>query len=245
MAGHSQFSNIMHRKAAQDKRKTKLATKAMRDIMSAVKTGSADPANNAVLKAAIDRAKAVNMTKEVIQRAINRGTGAEKGAEYEERWYEGYGAGGVAVMVRTLTDNPTRTITNVRNAFTKTGGNVGSDGAVRWMFKACGQIVYEGGVAKGHDVMLLALEVGADDVTEGHDGTWYVVTQPSDFADVRQKMSAVLGPCSASDLTFIPQQFHDEMREDVLAEITKMIDMLQNDDDVQDVITNLKMDETA
>lgn len=245
MAGHSQFSNIMHRKAAQDRRKTKLATKAMRDIMSAVKSGSADPANNAVLKAAIDRAKAVNMTREVIQRAINRGTGAEKGAEYEERWYEGYGAGGVAVMVRTLTDNPTRTITNVRNAFTKTGGNVGSDGAVRWMFKACGQIVYEGGVVNAHEMMLHAIDAGADDVVCDADGTFQILTQPSDFADVRQKLTAVLGPCSASDLTFIPQQFHSVQGDEVLKDITKMIDLLQNDDDVQDIITNLKDDETA
>ena len=142
MAGHSQFANIKHRKAAQDKRKNKVATKAMKDIMSAVRGGSAEPANNAVLKAAIERAKAVNVTKEVIERAIKRGTGELKGADYVEHRYEGYGAGGVAVMVRTLTDNPVRTVANVRAALAKYGGNLGSEGSVAWMFKECGVLVY-------------------------------------------------------------------------------------------------------
>ncbi|MFZ2586840.1 MAG: YebC/PmpR family DNA-binding transcriptional regulator [Alphaproteobacteria bacterium] len=244
MAGHSQFSNIMHRKAAQDKRKTKLATKAMRDIMSAVKSGSAEPANNAVLKAAIDRAKAVNMTKDVIQRAINRGTGAEKGADFEERWYEAYGAGGVAVMVKTLTDNPTRTITNVRNAFTKTGGNVGSDGSVAWMFKPCGVIVYPAATASNDDMMEHAINAGADDVRHEED-VHRIITQPADFAEVRRKLAETLGVASESDLTYLPQQFHAVHDADTLAALEKMMEMLHNDDDVQDVITNLFSDETA
>ena len=239
MAGHSQFKNIMHRKAAQDKKKTKVFTKLMRDIVSAVRGGSPNPADNPVLKAAMDRARAANMTKDVVERAIKRGTGELKGDDYIERTYEGYGPGGVAILVRTLTDNPTRTITNVRTAFSKYGGNVGTDGSVAWMFKPCGLIAYARGVGTEDAVMERAIDAGADDVRVDDDA-YRIVTSPADFAAVRQKLAENMGEPEESDLTFLPVQMQVVTDADTAANVMKVIDALDADEDVQDIITNFQ-----
>ena len=239
MAGHSQFKNIMHRKAAQDKKRAKIYTKLIRDIMSAAR-GGGNPTDNPVLKAAMDRARAANMTKDVMERAVKRGTGEIKGADYEERTYEGYGMGGVAVLVKTLTDNPTRTITNVRNAFSKHGGNVGTDGSVAWMFRACGVIDYPKNTGDEHAVTEAAIEAGADDVIAGEDG-YRIVTTVEAFAGARDALAQRLGEPEESGLSHIPMQLQQVSDEEVLASLEKMLAMLDDDDDVQDVITNLAL----
>lgn len=241
MAGHSQFKNIMHRKAAQDKKRAKVYTKLIRDIVSAVRSGAkpnGNVADNPVLKAAVDRARAGNMTKDVIERAIKRGTGEIKSADYEERTYEGYGAGGVAVLVKTLTDNPTRTITNVRNAFSKYGGNVGTDGSVAWMFRACGVIDYPKTVGDEVRVTDAAIEAGADDVIVEEEG-YRILTSIEAFVGARDALAKTLGEAEESALSHIPTQMQNVGDEDVLAQLEKMFAMLDDDDDVQDVVTNL------
>lgn len=245
MAGHSQFKNIMHRKAAQDKKRAKVYTKVIRDIVSAVRSGAkpnGNVADNPVLKAAVDRARAANMTKDVIERAIKRGTGEIKSADYEERTYEGYGAGGVAVLVKTLTDNPTRTITNVRTAFSKYGGNVGTDGSVAWIFRACGVIDYAKTVGDEARVTDAAIEAGADDVLVEEDG-YKILTSVDAFAAVRSALVERLGEPQESALSHIPTQMQTVSDEEVLAQLEKMFAMLDDDDDVQDVITNLAVGE--
>jgi YebC/PmpR family DNA-binding regulatory protein len=245
MAGHSQFKNIMHRKAAQDKKRAKVYTKVIRDIVSAVRSGAkpnGNPADNPVLKAAVDRAKAANMTKDVIERAIKRGTGEIKGADYEERTYEGYGPGGVAVLVKTLTDNPTRTITNVRLAFSKHGGNVGTDGSVAWMFRACGVIEYGKAVGDEARVTEAAIEAGADDVVVLED-SYRILTSVEAFASAREVLVKTLGEPQESALSYVPTQMQAVGDDEVLASLEKMFAMLNDDDDVQDVITNLAVAE--
>lgn len=241
MAGHSQFKNIMHRKAAQDKKRAKVYTKLIRDIMTAARSGGS-PVDNPVLKAAMDRARAANMTKDVMERAVKRGTGEIKGADYEERTYEGYGPGGIAVLVKTLTDNPTRTITNVRTAFSKHGGNVGTDGSVAWMFRACGVMDYPKDIGAEDAVTEAAIEAGADDVLVEEDG-YRILTTVEDFASVRDALAKTLGEAQESGLSHIPTQMQVVGDGDVLALLEKMVGMLNDDDDVQDVITNLAMPE--
>lgn len=237
MAGHSQFKNIMHRKAAQDKKRSKVFTKLLRDIVSAARQGGGDVAANPLLRAAADKARAANMTRDVIERGIRRGTGELAGNDYVERTYEGYGVGGVAVLVRTLTDNPTRTITNVRTAFAKHGGNVGTDGSVAWMFKQVGVVVYPAACGT-HDAMVEhAIMAGADDV-ESDDAVHRIVTAPSNLAVVRDGLAEVLGDAEESDLTYFPVQWQVLANDEQIAQLEKMIDALNNDDDVQDVIMN-------
>lgn len=244
MAGHSQFKNIMHRKAAQDKKRSKVFTKLLRDLVSAARQGGGDANANPSLRSAMDKARAANMTKDVIERAVKRGTGEIAGADYIERTYEGYGPGGVAVMVRTLTDNPTRTITNVRTAFSKNGGNVGTDGSVAWMFRQIGLITYPAASGTHDEILEHAILAGADDV-ESDDDTHRIITEPGDFAAVRDELVKALGESEESDLTYVPTQAQSLHDDGQIAQLEKMIDALNNDDDVQDVITNFTTDASA
>ncbi len=239
MAGHSQFKNIMHRKAAQDRKKAKVFTKLIRDIMTAARSGGGDPNGNPVLRTALEKARKESMTKDVIERAIKRGTGEVAGADYVERTYEGYGPGGVAVVVRTLTDNPTRTITGVRTAFNKHGGNVGADGAVMFQFKHVGALVYPLAVATAERMEELAIEAGADDVQSDPDEGHRVLTAPADLAVVKNAMAAALGEPESAELTFVPIQTQVVEDEAVLEALGAMVGMLEEDGDVQEVITNL------
>jgi YebC/PmpR family DNA-binding regulatory protein len=242
MAGHSQFKNIMHRKAAQDKKKAKVYTKYIRDIMTAARTGGGDPNSNALLRSLMEKARKENMTKDVLERAIKRGTGEIAGADYIERTYEGYGAAGVAVMVVALTDNPTRTITNIRTAFNKNGGNVGSDGAVAWMFKQTGQITYPAGVGNADKVMEAAIMAGADDV-ESDAESQTIYTSVPDFGAVRDALIPTLGEPEAAELTYLATQTQTVTNLETAQQIMKMVEALENDDDVQSVTTNLDLPE--
>lgn len=237
MAGHSQFKNIMHRKAAQDKKKAKVATKYIRDIVTAARTGGGDLNANPVLRSVVDKARKENMTKDVIDRAIKRGTGEIAGADYVERTYEGYATGGVAVMVTALTDNPTRTITSLRTIFSKHGGNVGADGSVAWMFKSVGSITYPNSVGTLDALTDAAILAGADDVEKIEDG-FIIYTAATDFAAVRDELAKTLGEASESTLTYLPTQTQHVSNLETAQTIQKMLDALDNDDDVQLAIPN-------
>lgn len=242
MAGHSQFKNIMHRKAAQDKKKAKVFTKLIRDIMTAARSGGGDSNANPALRTAVEKARKENMTKDVVERAIKRGTGEIAGADYIERTYEGYGASGVAVIVTALTDNPTRTITNIRTAFTKNGGNVGSDGAVAWMFKQVGQISYPAAAGSADAIMEAAIMAGADDV-ESDETSHTIYTSVADFGAVRDALAATLNDAESAELAYIATQTQTVNSLETAQTIFKMVEALENDDDVQSVTTNLDLPE--
>src|SRR5512134_275175 len=184
MAGHSKWANIQHRKGRQDAKRGKIFTKLIKEITVAAKMGGGDPAMNPRLRLAIEKGKAESMPKDNIENAIKRGTGQLEGVNYEEVRYEGYGIGGVAVMVDCLTDNKTRTVADVRHAFTKHGGNMGTDGSVAFLFKHCGQMVFAPGTNEDK-LMEAAIEAGAEDVLTNDDGSIEVVTAPNDFVAVR------------------------------------------------------------
>ncbi len=242
MAGHSKWANIKHRKAAQDAKRAKVFTRFIRDIITAARQGGGDITGNPALALVVKKAKSVNMTNEAIDRAIKRGTGEVQGADFIERTYEGYGPGGVAIIARTLTDNPTRTITNVRTAFSKNGGNVGTDGSVAWMFKECGQILYPSTIGDEDTIMAAAIEAGADDV-EITPEEYRILTDVADFGSVRDTLEATFGDAETADLTFIPTQPQPVTDAETAQKIIKLISMLEDDADVQDVMTNADMPE--
>lgn len=242
MAGHSQFKNIMHRKAAQDKKKAKIYTKLIRDIMTAARSGGGDLNGNPLLRTSVEKARKENMTKDVIDRAIKRGTGEIAGADYIERVYEGYAPAGVAVIVKTLTDNPTRTITNVRTPFTKNGGNVGTEGSVAWMFNECGQITYPLKVAAEDRMMEAAILAGAQDV-ESDEESYTITTAVADFATVRDELTQQFGEPEEAELTYVPTQMQTVTNLETAQQIMKLVEQLEADDDVQTVITNLDLPE--
>ncbi|TKW60480.1 MAG: YebC/PmpR family DNA-binding transcriptional regulator [Blastochloris viridis] len=242
MAGHSKFKNIQHRKAAQDKKKAKIYTKYIRDIMTAARSGGGDITSNPTLRTLVDKARKENMTNEVVTRAIKRGTGEIAGADYIERTYEGYGPGGVAVFVTTLTDNPTRTITNVRTAFSKNGGNVGTDGSVAWMFKQVGQITYPARVANVDQMLEAGIMAGAEDV-ESDEMEHIITTSVGGFGTVRDTLAEDFGEAENAELAYIPTQMQAVTSLETAQTVMKMVDILENDDDVQSVVTNMDVSE--
>lgn len=236
MAGHSKWANIKHRKAAQDAKRGKLFTKLIREITVSAKVGGGEADSNPRLRTAIDKALAANMTRDTIERAIKRGVGAGDSENYEEIRYEGYGVGGVAVMVDCLTDNRNRTVSEVRHAFTKTGGNLGTDGSVAYLFSQRGILSYPTG-SDEEAIMEAALEAGGEDVVSNDDGSIDVWTTPEEFSAVKEVMAqAGLTPESAE----ITMQAATEIQlslEDA-ENVVKLVDMLEDLDDVQNVYTN-------
>jgi YebC/PmpR family DNA-binding regulatory protein len=241
MAGHSKWANIQHRKNAQDAKRGKLFTKLIREITVAAKMGDPDPASNPRLRLAVDKALAANMTKDTIDRAIKRGAGAQDGENFEEVRYEGYGPGGVAVMVDCVTDNRNRTVAEVRHAFTKAGGNLGTDGSVAYQFTKSGILSYPPGSDEDR-IIEAALEAGAEDVLTNDDGSVDVLTEPDQFVDVKEAMVA-------ADLQ--PENAEVTMRADIaspleMEEAEKMIrllERLEDLDDVQNVYSNADISE--
>lgn len=242
MAGHSKWANIKHRKAAQDKKRGKIFTKLIRDIMTAAKSGG-EPNDNPLLKLALDKARAANMTKDVMERAIKRGTGEIQGEDYVEKVYEAMGPGGVAVIIRTLTDNGTRTYNNVRTWVQKGGGILGEQGSSMWQFKHCGVIVYPTTVGSEDAVMEAALEAGAADFeVEGE--VYKIITEVPDFGAVRDAMVAKFGEALEDpDLTYIPTNWIEITDKEVALKIQKLVDSIDEDDDVQEVILNMDASE--
>lgn len=236
MAGHSKWANIRHRKAAQDARRGKLFTKLIREITVSARAGGGDPETNPRLRAAIDKALSANMTKDTIERAIKRGSGDQDGDNFEEVRYEGYGPGGVAIMADCLTDNRNRTVSEVRHAFTKNGGNLGTDGSVAYMFSKLGSLSFPAG-SDEERIMEVALEAGAEDVVTNDDGSFEVVTAPENFLDVKSAMrEAGLEPEMAEVTMRAATSIDLPLGE--AEQVMKLMDMLEDLDDVQNVYTN-------
>ena len=236
MAGHSKWANIRHRKGKQDAKRGKLFTRLIREITVAARTGGADFASNPRLRAAIDNALASNMTKDTVERAIARGAGAGDADNYEEVRYEGYGPGGVAVMVDCMTDNRNRTVAEVRHAFAKCGGNLGTDGSVAYMFKKVGLLSY-GSEANEDAVISAALDVGADDVIVHDDRTIDVLTPPDQFGPVKDGMIAAGFIPEAAEVT-MRAATQSELDNDNAQKMVRLLDMLEDLDDTQKVYSN-------
>ena len=241
MAGHSKWANIQHRKNAQDAKRGKLFTKLIREITVAARAGDPDPAANPRLRLAVDKALAGNMTKDTIERAIKRGSGAQEGENFEEVRYEGYGPGGVAVMVDCMTDNRNRTVAEVRHAFTKAGGNLGTDGSVAYQFTKSGILSYPKGCDEDQ-IMEAALEAGAEDVVSNDDGSVDVLMQPDQFVDIKEAMiGAGLEPEQAEVTMRAANTTPLEL--DDAEKMVRLLDRLEDLDDVQDVYSNADISE--
>ena len=235
MAGHSKWANIKHKKAAQDAKRGKIFTRLIKEITVASRMGGPDTDTNARLRLAIDKAYESNMPKDNVERAIKRGSGELEGVNYEEVRYEGYGIGGAAVMVDCMTDNKTRTVADVRHAFTKFGGNLGTDGSVACLFKHCGQLVFAPGTNEDK-VMEAALEAGAEDVVTNDDGSIEVICSPIDFVSVKQALDKAGLKPELAEVTMKPTA-ESELKGEDAAKMQKLIDALESLDDVQDVYT--------
>lgn len=236
MAGHSKWANIKHRKAAQDARRGKIFTKIIRELTVAARQGGGNPDDNPRLRAVIDKALTANMKKDTIERAVERGAGGGDDNNYEELTYEGYGPGGVAIFIEAMTDNRNRTVAEIRHAFNKMGGNLGTDGSVAYLFSKQGIISYSPDVEEDK-LMEAALVAGADDLAEQDDGSYEIVTTPEQFLDVKQSLvESGLKPDNA-EVTMVPST-RVELDRDGAETILKLIEMLEDLDDVQNVYSN-------
>ena len=238
MSGHSKFANIKHKKEKNDAAKGKIFTILGRELAVAVKAGGPDPANNSRLRDAIAKAKSNNMPNDTIDRSIKKAAGNLEGVNYEAITYEGYGPKGVAVIVETLTDNKNRSAANVRSAFTKGGGNMGTSGCVSFMFDEKGQIMIE----KDDDidfetVELTAIEAGAEDINEEEEG-YEIITAPEDFSAVREALEAAGIPMAEASITMLPQTYTELTDEDDIKKMNRLLDLLDEDDDVKNVYHN-------
>ena len=242
MAGHSQFKNIMHRKGRQDALKSKMFSKLAREITVAAKTGVPDPTMNARLRLAIQNAKAQSMPKDNIQRAINKAAGGE-GESYKQMRYEGYGPGGIAVIVEALTDNLNRTASNVRAAFTKAGGALGETGSVSFLWDRVGEIVYPLEAGSPDKVMEAALEAGADDISSNGDGH-VIICGFESLGDVSGALEKALGEADSVKAIWQPQNM-TPVDEERAQSVMKLIERLEDDDDVQNVYANFDVDEAV
>jgi YebC/PmpR family DNA-binding regulatory protein len=243
MSGHSKWHTIKHKKGALDAKRGKLFTKLIKEITIAARSGGGDVNGNARLRKAVSDAKAGNMPADTIDRAIKRGTGELEGVTYDEITYEGYGPGGVAVMVEVTTDNRNRTVAEIRHAFSKHGGNMGETGSVGWMFNRKGQIIVDSGVKGEDEMMELALEAGADDFQADGD-SYQILTAPEDFHTVLDNLKAAgLEPLSA-EVAMIPQNTVS-LEGGAANQMMKLYDVLDDHDDVQNVYTNFEPDEAA
>ena len=235
MAGHSKWANIQHRKNRQDAKRGKIFTHLIKEITVAARLAGGDPDTNPRLRMAVDKAYDNNMPKENVERAVKRGTGGLDGVNYEEIRYEGYGTGGAAVMVDCMTDNKTRTVADVRHAFTKHGGNLGGEGSVAFMFKHCGQLVFAPGTDESK-LMDAAIEAGAEDVVTSDDGSIEVVTTPNDFVAVRGALDKRGLKAEFAEVTFKPVA-ENAMKGEDAARMQKLLDALEAIDDVREVYT--------
>ncbi len=236
MAGHSKWANIQHRKGRQDEKRQKIWTRVVREIMVAARTGGGDPSANPRLRLAIEKAKASNMPADTVKRNIDKATGNLEGVQYEEIRYEGYGIGGAAIIVDTMTDNRVRTVAEVRHAFSKHGGNMGAEGSVAFQFKHCGQLIFAPGTSE-EKVMEVALEAGAQDIMTDEDGAMEVLTAPLDFESVKSALEAAGLVPDMAEVTMRADNSIELPADDVI-KMQKLIDVLEDLDDVQNVFHN-------
>jgi YebC/PmpR family DNA-binding regulatory protein len=235
MAGHSKWANIQHRKGRQDAKRGKIFTRLIKEITVASRLGGSDAGANPRLRLAVDKAYANNMPKDTVERAIKRGSGELEGVSYEEIRYEGYGISGAAVIVDCMTDNRIRTVAEVRHAFAKHGGNLGTDGSVAFLFKHCGQLLFPPGTSE-EKVMDAALEAGAEDVVANDDGSIEVITGPGDFLAVKEKLEKAGLKAEVAEVTMKPTT-ENPLDGDESARMQKLLDALETLDDVQEVYT--------
>ncbi len=243
MAGHSKWANIQHRKSRQDEKRGKAWTRVIREIMVAARSGGGDASANPRLRLAIDKAKAVNLPADTVKRNIDKATGALEGVSYEEIRYEGYGIGGAAIIVDCMTDNRVRTVAEVRHAFSKHGGNLGTEGSVAFQFRHCGQIVFAPGASEDR-VMEVALDAGADDVVTGDDGSIEVLTPPAVFEAVRDALDAAGLKSEVAEVTMRAENTV-ELAGDDAQRMRKLLDAIEDIDDVQDVYHNADLGDEA
>jgi YebC/PmpR family DNA-binding regulatory protein len=239
VAGHSKWANIQHRKGRQDEKRGKIWTRIIREITVAARNGGGDPNANPRLRLAIDKAKAANMPADTVKKNIDKATGNLEGVSYEEIRYEGYGIGGAAIIVDTMTDNRVRTVAEVRHAFSKHGGNLGTEGSVAFQFKHCGQLVFAPGVSEDK-VMEVALEAGADDVVTGEDGSIEVLSAPGDFEAVKNALTAAGLLPEVAEITMRADNTVALAGDDA-ARMQKLLDALEDLDDTQDVFHNAEL----
>jgi YebC/PmpR family DNA-binding regulatory protein len=236
VAGHSKWANIQHRKGRQDEKRGKIWTRVIREIMVAARTGGGDLGINPRLRLAVDKAKAANMPADTIKRNIDKATGNLEGVHYEEIRYEGYGIGGAAIIVDTMTDNKVRTVAEVRHAFSKYGGNMGTEGSVAFQFKHCGQLIFAPGTSEDR-IMEIALDAGALDVVSDDDGAIEVLTEPAEFEAVKLALEAAGLHAEVSEVTWRPE-VTIELSGDEGARMQRILDVLEDLDDVQNVYAN-------
>lgn len=241
MAGHSKWANIQHRKGRQDEKRGAAFSRVAKEITVAAKMGGGDPGFNPRLRLAVDKAKGVNMPKDKIDNAIKKGTGELEGVEYIEVRYEGYGIGGAAIMVDCVTDNKVRTVAEVRHAFSKHGGNLGSDGCVAFQFRHCGQMIFAPGTDEAA-LMDAAIEAGADDVASNEDGSLEVVTAPAEFMAVKDALEAAGFKAEFGEVTMKPEG-ETILAGDEAIRMQKLLDALENLDDVQEIHTTAVIEE--
>ena len=241
MSGHSKFANIKHKKERNDAAKGKIFTIIGREIAVAVKEGGADPANNSRLRDVIAKAKANNMPNDTIDRGIKKAAGDANSVNYEYVSYEGYGPGGIAIIVDALTDNKNRTAANVRSAFTKGSGSIGTPGCVSYSFDKKGQIIIDKEECEidADDLMMMALDAGAEDFSDEED-SFEIITDPDDFSSVREALEKEGVPMASAEVTMIPQNYVALTDETMLKNLQRTLDLLDEDDDVQNVYTNLE-----
>ncbi|MBR3400623.1 MAG: YebC/PmpR family DNA-binding transcriptional regulator [Parasporobacterium sp.] len=239
MSGHSKFANIKHKKEKNDAAKGKMFTIIGKEIAIAVKEGGPDPSNNSKLRDVIAKAKANNMPNDTIERGIKKAAGAEGSVNYEQITYEGYGPSGIAIIVETLTDNKNRTAANVKHAFSKGGGNVGTPGCVSYMFDKKGEIVIDKEEVEmdADSLMMIALDAGAEDFEDEEDA-YTIYTSPDDFSMVREALEKENIPMASANISMIPQNYIALTDEDSVKELNRILDMLDDDDDVQEVFHN-------
>jgi YebC/PmpR family DNA-binding regulatory protein len=242
MAGHSKWANIQHRKGRQDAKRGALFTRLIKEITVAARIGGPDAASNPRLRMAVEKASEGNMSKDTVQRAIQRGAGGLEGANYEEIRYEGYGVGGAALIIDCMTDNRTRTVADVRHALTKFGGNLGTDGSVAYQFKHCGQFIFAPGTSEDK-VMEAALEAGAEDIVTHDDGAIEVISAPHDFADVKDALEKAGLKAEVAEVVMKPLN-ELELSGDDAVRMQKILDALDNVDDMQQVYTNAVINES-
>lgn len=236
MAGHSKWSNIKHRKAGQDAKRAKVFTKIIRELTVAARDGGGNIEDNPALRTVVEKAKGAQMPKDTMERAIARGAGGQDGGDLAELTYEGYGAGGIAIYVETMTDNRNRTVAEIRHAFSKSGGNLGTDGSVAYLFDKKGQLAFGPGVEEDA-VMEIAIESGAEDVESDDDGSVTVVTAPEDFLTVKDALEeGGLAP-DLAEVTMLAQTYTD-IDAETAEKVQRLVDMLEDLDDVTNVYTN-------
>jgi YebC/PmpR family DNA-binding regulatory protein len=241
MSGHSKWHSIKHKKGALDAKRGKLFTKLIKELTVAARTGGGDPTGNARLRKAISDAKAANMPNDTIDRAVRRGSGEEGGINYEEVTYEGYGPGGVALLIETMTDNRNRTVAEIRHVFSKNGGNLGESGSVGWMFEKKGYIVVDKGAKPEDQLFDIAIEAGAEDIRDDEDN-WEILTAPENFETVHAAIKSAGITPQVAEIEMIPQNYI-ELEGQQASQMLKLMEALEDHDDVQKVSANFDMSE--